>query len=567
MADETIYGGSTNDTLSGGAGNDTLFAGFGSDVVFGGTGNDRMVDGSDGSDITDYPTAVQTYDAIGYWRLEETGGGTAVDLVGSNDGVINSHITVGQSGVNPNSNGFYLDGNNSGNNRGFVDIADSPDFKLNQGTVQMWFNADSTSGTQYLFEKSETGERDEFRIRMDGNRIEVELTENYGTDSLDSGTATVTAGQWHHVAVTFGDGNLTLYLDGQQVDQVSSNNDWSANSRDIWIGARQDGSWNENHFHGYVDEVAIHDRALTAGEIASLADGGPVDQGIVASDDYSGGAGIDEVDYSDSAEAVSVDLGAGTGSGGAAAQDSYTGVENVTGSDLGDTLTGDGGANTLAGAAGNDTLSGAAGDDVLTGGAGDDVLTGGAGDDVFVVGAGADTITDFDTTDSGETAVQGSTSYTLAADRLDTSALTDVGNALTNQDGTVTADEVTVTGGGGAPQLLTFPNGESVQVPDGTVDTSSPQAQFSSLVAMGVPVCFTPGTLIATPAGPRPIETLAVGDLVDTADDGPQPIRWIGRRGYAFPPTPEKHKPIQIKAGALGPGRRAISRSRRSTGC
>ena len=40
--------------------------------------------------------------------------------------------------------------------------------------------------------------------------------------------------------------------------------------------------------------------------------------------------------------------------------------------------------------------------------------------------------------------------------------------------------------------------------------------------------CFTPGTLILTPVGERPIETLSVGELVVTRDRGPQPIRWIG---------------------------------------
>lgn len=42
--------------------------------------------------------------------------------------------------------------------------------------------------------------------------------------------------------------------------------------------------------------------------------------------------------------------------------------------------------------------------------------------------------------------------------------------------------------------------------------------------------CFTPGTLILTTAGERPVETLKPGDLVVTLDHGPQPIRWIGHQ-------------------------------------
>ena len=75
------------------------------------------------------------------------------------------------------------------------------------------------------------------------------------------------------------------------------------------------------------------------------------------------------------------------------------------------------------------------------------------------------------------------------------------------------------------------------------------------------PVCFTPGTMILTPDGERPVEILAVGDLVETGDDGPQIIRWIGERVAAFHPDHNRHKPIQIKAGALGGGlpRRAMA--------
>lgn len=42
------------------------------------------------------------------------------------------------------------------------------------------------------------------------------------------------------------------------------------------------------------------------------------------------------------------------------------------------------------------------------------------------------------------------------------------------------------------------------------------------------PVCFTPGTLIETARGPRPIETLSVGDRIRTRDHGLQVLRWIG---------------------------------------
>jgi Ca2+-binding RTX toxin-like protein len=55
-----------------------------------------------------------------------------------------------------------------------------------------------------------------------------------------------------------------------------------------------------------------------------------------------------------------------------AAGDTYTSIENIIGTDFGDTLRGDTGDNTLRGNGGNDTLNGAAGADLLEGGLGND---------------------------------------------------------------------------------------------------------------------------------------------------------------------------------------------------
>jgi serralysin len=132
---------------------------------------------------------------------------------------------------------------------------------------------------------------------------------------------------------------------------------------------------------------------------------------------------------------VTVDLGAGTGSGGDAAGDTIANFENVVGSANADNITGDSGDNVIEGGAGADTLDGAGGsdtasyagstlavnvslasgsgsggdaqgdvlsnienligsgwDDTLTGDSGDNVIEGGLGADVIDGGAGIDTV-------------------------------------------------------------------------------------------------------------------------------------------------------------------------------
>lgn len=79
--------------------------------------------------------------------------------------------------------------------------------------------------------------------------------------------------------------------------------------------------------------------------------------------------------------------------------------------------------------------------------------------------------------------------------------------------------------------------------------TNDPSVAYSSLY-----VCFTPGTMIATPSGARSIETLAPGDLVRTLDDSFVPVIWTGRRELRLDDVvghPDG-MPIRFDVGSLG---------------
>jgi hypothetical protein len=84
-------------------------------------------------------------------------------------------------------------------------------------------------------------------------------------------------------------------------------------------------------------------------------------------------------------------------------------------------------------------------------------------------------------------------------------------------------------------------NVEQIQFADGTFATSG--------------VCFLPGTLIRTPEGSAPIETIGAGDLVLTTDGRVAPVRWMGRQTVSTRfADPLRVMPIRIAAGALGEG-------------
>ena len=110
-------------------------------------------------------------------------------------------------------------------------------------------------------------------------------------------------------------------------------------------------------------------------------------------------------------------------------------------------------------------------------------------------------------------------------DRLDFAELADLSTLTRTSDGINASGNETFSG--------------SVTLLDGSLLT------YSGIENI---ICFTPGTMIATPKGARDITTLKVGDLVVTRDHGLQPIRWIGQRTVA---AKGKLAPIRIKSGVV----------------
>ena len=113
-------------------------------------------------------------------------------------------------------------------------------------------------------------------------------------------------------------------------------------------------------------------------------------EGGAGADQLDGGAGQDQILYHRSDAGVTVNLEDGTGEGGHAEGDIFTGIESVIGSNHRDILIGDDGYNFLDGGSGDDELWGNDGGDTLAGSAGDDRLYGGEGNDYLYGRTGAD---------------------------------------------------------------------------------------------------------------------------------------------------------------------------------
>ncbi len=189
----------------------------------------------------------------------------------------------------------------------------------------------------------------------------------------------------------------------------TSKNDWLTGSylhHDTIYAA--DGN---DHVFGYSGDDRLFgqdgDDYLSGGTGNDILDGGEGDDNLKGgsgndtliggkgADSHDGGSGSDTVSYAGSSNGVNVDLDTGKGYWGAAG-DTYTSIENVTGTDHYDSIKGSDGANVIHAGGGNDNVTDGGGNDTVYGGAGNDNFYAGAGADAYFGGADEDSIFFFD---------------------------------------------------------------------------------------------------------------------------------------------------------------------------
>ncbi len=233
------------------------------------------------------------------------------------------------------------------------------------------------------------------------------ITGDTGNDSLfgDDGNDTLFGGA-DNDTLFGGTGNDLLQGDAGNDSLSGDDGDdslYGGDGNDILSG----GAGNDSLLGGLGDDSLSGDAgndSLSGGDGNDTLSGGDGDDtlnGGLGADSLLGGAGMDYADYTGSNAGVNVDLAAGTGAGGHAANDTLSGVDGLFGSAFDDTLLGFDGFSTLSGSsftnvfygnAGNDFLNGRGGDDSLFGGADNDTILGGAGDDYLDGGTGNDSL-------------------------------------------------------------------------------------------------------------------------------------------------------------------------------
>ncbi|WBP91110.1 LamG-like jellyroll fold domain-containing protein [Kitasatospora cathayae] len=236
------------------------------------------------SGATQYDAAVVDAHPTGYWRMGDTTGNQATELISSaalaqNRGSYHS-TTCCQSGpwASGTSTATGFDGTAS-----YIQLpANTAPKAYSATTVELWFKTKSP-GVIYGYQDFPLGAdhpqgskwNPALYVGTDG-KLYGALWTGDAANALATPT-TVNDGAWHHVALSGDNNGQTLYLDGAKAAASTVGRPITYNgSPYVYLGAgTDDGNWPNHptdvsgHLNGAIAEFAIYSYPLTAGAVAA----------------------------------------------------------------------------------------------------------------------------------------------------------------------------------------------------------------------------------------------------------------------------------------------------------
>jgi len=174
--------------------------------------------------------------------------------------------------------------------RAYARIPASPDFALQQFTLSVWLKptGPGENGGGTLVSKSGRPDIGVFLCSWwmgwssQTHQVIGLVVHDYGVSAKSvTSNATVALGQEAHAALTFDGVTLRLYINGVlDKEEAYGFSGVYYSTEDVMIGAfNSNTGYTFNRFDGLLDDISIWNRALSAGEVASLAACEPVGSG------------------------------------------------------------------------------------------------------------------------------------------------------------------------------------------------------------------------------------------------------------------------------------------------
>ena len=391
--DDNLWGDAGNDSLLGGEGNDFIQGGAGSDTIDGGAGSGDMAAWFDAGAAVNVNLQAGALSGAAagdvLLNVENLGGSGFNDTLAGNgasnyiDGGAGDDSIAGLDGNDNLAGGTgndTLDGGNGNDNVTYFGAGGAVNVNLATGTATGAAGTDTLSNIENIggSEHADTLVGNDANNALNGAGGNDTLQGNGGNDFLEGGAGNDSmsggAGRDNFMAGagddTMDGGAILDRVNYTDLNSVSYANATSGVALDLQTGVVQDGQGGTDTLANinFVTGSAFND-TLTGSSSANLFE------------QFEGGAGDDTIDggavdalqsngnrvaYTTAGSAVTVNLGAGTATGGGG-NDTLLNIQHVTGSNFNDSLVGSSTTWTeeFDGRAGNDTIDGLGGIDIV----------------------------------------------------------------------------------------------------------------------------------------------------------------------------------------------------------
>lgn len=139
-------------------------------------------------------------------------------------------------------------------------------------TISFWMNRRSNQGYMGLINNGITTESFDIRMGRENNGTFIFAQSNW-TDGRTSSSSrnVIQIGRWHHVAIVLNNGSSKMFIDGNLINEATTNpGSLAIINRPVIIGANANGKNHEN-FTGYLDDIIFYDTALSDEAILSIS--------------------------------------------------------------------------------------------------------------------------------------------------------------------------------------------------------------------------------------------------------------------------------------------------------
>jgi len=151
----------------------------------------------------------------------------------------------------------------------YLDCGNDPAFSITKEiTIACWMKVDASSTNIRTAVSKKANKASSWMLGIEGGKVHFYINDARPTERL-VGKMNVLSRKWYHIAGAYNGSTMSIFVDGDLDVSAASSGDIILSDTPVWIGDDHEGA-GQAGWKGFIDDVAIFNRALSGDEISRL---------------------------------------------------------------------------------------------------------------------------------------------------------------------------------------------------------------------------------------------------------------------------------------------------------